>query len=270
MTEWQDDYASVNGIRLHYHRTGGRKPPVILAHGITDNGLCWTRLAKALESQFDLIMVDARGHGLSDKPDHGYGAEDHARDLAELIAVLDLHAPAIVGHSMGAVVAALLADMHPDQVSRLVLEDPAWYPRDDDITEQEIIEHAREWAEAIVERKSRSIEEILAKARQDHPHWDAEEYPPFAQAKSQVSPHVTEYDLVPANPWWGIVPDLKCPVLLLSGDKEGEVAVTPTIAQEVNALNPSIQIKRLSGAGHNVRRDNYADYLQLIQTFLAP
>lgn len=268
MTTWDESYVSINGIRLHYYRTGGKKPSIILAHGVTDNGLGWTRLAKALEAQFDLIMFDARGHGLSDKPTQGYGAEQQARDLAELIRVLELQKPAVIGHSMGAVVATILADRHPDDVSRLVLEDPAWYPRDEDITQEEINEHAREWAEAIANRKTQSVEAIIEKIRLDHPTWDAEEIATLAQAKLQVTPHVTEYDIIPYKPWWEIVPNIKCPVLLITGDAEGKVAISPTMAEEIKSLNPDFQISRLSDAGHNVRRDNFHQYVTVVQEFL--
>ena len=269
MAEWKNEYISVNGVRLHYYRTDGNKPVVILAHGITDNGLCWTRVAKALESEFDLIMFDARGHGLSDKPEQGYGADNLADDLAGLIQSLGLDKPAVVGHSMGGVVAAILAESSPDLIRSLVLEDPAWYPRDEDITEEEIIQHAHDWSEAIVERKKLSAEDITANAKKDHPHWDDEEFPAFAQAKLQVSPHVTEYDLVPHKPWWEIVPNLKCPTLLLTGDKPREVAIQPEMADEIVTLNPSVQIIHLAGAGHNVRRDAFANYVQHVQEFLA-
>jgi N-formylmaleamate deformylase len=269
MTEWHDNYVSVNGLRLHYYRTGGGKPSVVLAHGITDSGLGWTRLAKALETHFDLIMFDARGHGLSDKPDHGYGAKEQARDLGELIFLLDLQKPAVVGHSMGAVVATLLAEMHPDYISRLVLEDPAWYPRDEDITEGEIADHAREWAEAIIRRKAQPAEAVIAKIREDHPLWDADEISSLAEAKLLVSPNVVEFDIVPIKPWWEIIPNLQCPVLLLSGDKEGEVAITPVMAKEINLLNSDIQIARLAGAGHDVRRDQFARYFKLLREFLS-
>ena len=40
------------------------KLPLILALGITDNVLCWTRLAKSLELEYDIIIIDARGHGV--------------------------------------------------------------------------------------------------------------------------------------------------------------------------------------------------------------
>ena len=89
---WTSDYAVANGIKIHYTRTGGTKPPLVLSHGITDNGLCWTRLAQFLEPDYDVIMYDARGHGLSDAPQEGYSYTDMAADLAGLIQALDLEA----------------------------------------------------------------------------------------------------------------------------------------------------------------------------------
>jgi pimeloyl-ACP methyl ester carboxylesterase len=65
--EWFSGDVVANGIRTHYSRTGGQtgggKPPLVLAHGATDSGLCWSRLARALEADYDVIMPDARGHG---------------------------------------------------------------------------------------------------------------------------------------------------------------------------------------------------------------
>ena len=59
MAAWQSSNLEANGWRLHYTRTGGDKPPVVLAHGFSDDGLCWTPVAEALASEYDLIMVDS-------------------------------------------------------------------------------------------------------------------------------------------------------------------------------------------------------------------
>ena len=48
MGDWQTGIVEANGVRLHYTRTGGDKPPVVLAHGVTDDGLCWSPVAAAL------------------------------------------------------------------------------------------------------------------------------------------------------------------------------------------------------------------------------
>src|SRR3954451_3929160 len=56
MGAWQDGEVATNGITLHYTRTGGDKPPLVLAHGFSDDGLCWTPVAEALEADYDIVM----------------------------------------------------------------------------------------------------------------------------------------------------------------------------------------------------------------------
>jgi N-formylmaleamate deformylase len=128
MPEWFSGEVIANGIKIHYWRTGGEGPPVVFSHGITDNGLCWTRLARALEDVYDVIMPDARGHGFSDAPDEGYAPGDQAADLAGLIQALGLikPRPVLIGHSMGAATTAAAAADYPELVRCAILEDPPW------------------------------------------------------------------------------------------------------------------------------------------------
>ena len=73
-------------------------------------------------------MVDARGHGHSDAPERGYGPAEQAEDLAGVIAALGLERPAVLGHSMGAATALVLAGTYPDVPGAILLEDPpAWW-----------------------------------------------------------------------------------------------------------------------------------------------
>ena len=104
-------FCETNGVRIHYRRTGGDKPPVVLLHGLTGNGACWTPLARALEREYDVVMPDARGHGSSSTPLHGYRYADHAEDVLELIRELGLTAPMLLGHSMGGMTAAVVASL---------------------------------------------------------------------------------------------------------------------------------------------------------------
>jgi N-formylmaleamate deformylase len=65
MPKWSDGYVKTNGLRIHYYRTGGNKPQVVINHGAADDGLCWTRIVTELEKDYDVILPDARGHGKS-------------------------------------------------------------------------------------------------------------------------------------------------------------------------------------------------------------
>ena len=92
---WTDGYVFANGIRIHYWRTGANtsKPPLVLAHGSSDDGLCWTNLAKEIQDGYDIIMFDARGHGLSDPPTPSDPSDVQVEDLAGLIKELKLVRP---------------------------------------------------------------------------------------------------------------------------------------------------------------------------------
>ncbi len=95
---WTDGFVMANGIRIHYWRTGGDRPVLLMAHGSSDDGLCWTNLARELEDEYDIIMPDARGHGLSDPPSKSDSADAQAEDLTGLIRALDLEKPIMMGH----------------------------------------------------------------------------------------------------------------------------------------------------------------------------
>ena len=124
-SNWSDGYILTNGIRMHYWRTGGAgKTPLVMAHGSSDDGLCWTNLAKELEANFDIVMIDARGHGLSDPPKPGDPVDVQADDLDGLIRELKLDHPIVMGHSMGSFAAAAFAAKYPDVPRAVVLEDP--------------------------------------------------------------------------------------------------------------------------------------------------
>ena len=103
MSNWFSGDIVSSGIRIRYHRTGGDKPTLLIAHGVTDNGLSWSRFARAMEQNYDVILYDRRGHGFSDAPESGYTFRDHAEDMAGLITALGLDRPHILGHSGGAV-----------------------------------------------------------------------------------------------------------------------------------------------------------------------
>ncbi len=93
MSEWLSKDVIVNGVKVHYYRTGGDKPPFVLAHGATDDGLCWTPVAKVLAEKYDVIMVDALGHGLSDSPEGSNTVDDMANILAATIIALGVENP---------------------------------------------------------------------------------------------------------------------------------------------------------------------------------
>ncbi len=268
--EWFSGDVIANGIRVHYYRTGGDKPPLVLAHGATDDGLCWTPVARALEADYDVIMPDARGHGLSEAPESGYGVHERAADLAGLIQALGLGRPAVGGHSMGAQTVLYLAAGYPDLVRCAILEDPAlWLPgAQRDPAEREA--RAARMRRNMEELKAMSREELIAHCRAQHPDWSEDELGPWADAKLRVSrSFITALRGMDQPPWWEVLPRIQCPVLLITADPDRGAIVTPEAAEEAERLNSRVQVVRLHGAGHNIRREQFAAYMQAVRSFLA-
>ena len=267
MLEWFAGHVIANGIKLHYHRTGGNKPSVVLLHGMTDAGPCWLRLAQALETDYDLIMPDARGHGLSDAPESSYGREDHAADAAGLIDALGLQKPVLIGHSMGAGAAAVAAATYPDKVGGLVLEDPPW--RATEVNEAERAAGAAAWRAAMAANKDKTVEELIALCRQQHPNWDETELRPWAESKQQVSPHAAGFAGGARAAWQETARAIRCPGILITADPALGSIVTPEVAAEAVTLWRQGRVVNLPGAGHNIRREQFAPYLQAVRQFLA-
>lgn len=113
MKQWVNGVCEANGINIHYLRTGGSKPPLLLLHGLTASGACWIPLARTLEDEYDVVMPDARGHGHSSAPPGGYRYGNYASDVLGLIHGLGLDAPVLLGHSMGGMTAAVVASHSP-------------------------------------------------------------------------------------------------------------------------------------------------------------
>ena len=113
-------FLSHEGVSLRYDRTGGG-PAVLLIHGWTCNRTFWERQAQALRDRHTVITVDLRGHGESSRPRTGYSIGAMAGDLEHLVRALKVPRIAIVGWSMGGIIAQELARRLGERASALVL-----------------------------------------------------------------------------------------------------------------------------------------------------
>jgi N-formylmaleamate deformylase len=68
---WIERNLETKDVRIHFLRTGGEGPPVVLLHGLMGDGAYFSPLARALEADFDVVMPDARAHGGSSAPEFG-------------------------------------------------------------------------------------------------------------------------------------------------------------------------------------------------------
>lgn len=268
MTDWYADKIAANGISLHYTRTGGDKPPLVLAHGFSDDGLCWTPVAEQLEADYDVIMVDARGHGRSDAPEQGYTPIDMAADLAGVITGLHLEKPAVLGHSMGGSTAMALAGLYPDLPGAILVEDSGAriFMAGNGAEAQA---RRTQWRQRIINLQSKSRAELVAHARIDTPTWSEAELGPWADAKLRFNPNALNRDGADDVDWPQILRSITCPALLLYADPTRGGGVTGERAAKMQELVPQLQAVHVPGAGHNIRREQFARYMDAVSTFLA-
>jgi pimeloyl-ACP methyl ester carboxylesterase len=90
------------GVQLHTRQWSGTRRAFVLLHGLSSNCTTWDGVAKQLAAAgHRVVSVDQRGHGLSDKPDDGYGFATVASDLSSLLEQLSLQRPIVAGQSWG-------------------------------------------------------------------------------------------------------------------------------------------------------------------------
>lgn len=267
MTRWYSNKIATNGLQLYYTRTGGDKPPVVLAHGFSDDGLCWTPVAEALQAHYDVIMVDARGHGRSDAPEQGYSPKDMAADLAGVITGLGLPKPAVLGHSMGGSTTMALAGLYPDLPGAILIEDSG---ARNFMAGNSAEAQARlnQWRERMVNLQSKTREELIQHARTDTPTWSVAELGPWADAKLRFNLKALNRQGTDEVDWDQILCNITCPALLLYADPERSGGVTQERAAEMQQLVPQLQTVHIPGAGHNIRREQFTSYMDAVSAFL--
>ncbi|MCI0438685.1 MAG: alpha/beta fold hydrolase [Chloroflexi bacterium] len=139
-------YADNNGVRIYYE-VEGDGPPLVLQHGFGDSGEGWraTGYVDALKDDYQLILVDARGHGKSDKP-HDAADYEMRHRVSDIVAALDdlgIERARFLGYSMGGRIgfgigkyaperfsALMIGGMHPYKADRKQLERRARQLRD--------------------------------------------------------------------------------------------------------------------------------------------
>ncbi|MEW6633311.1 MAG: alpha/beta fold hydrolase [Pseudomonadota bacterium] len=98
----------------------GSGAPVLLIHGVGMDAEIWLPQIAAMQDRFDVIAIDMLGHGASPLPPENAGLSDFADQAIRLLDHLGLDSVAVVGHSMGALVAQELALRAPSRVGSLV------------------------------------------------------------------------------------------------------------------------------------------------------
>ena len=255
--------------RLNLHRTSsGAGPVLLMLHGVTRCGADWKPLLPALAEDWTIIALDQRGHGTSPRAG-GYLVTNYIADAVRFVREEIAEPLVIFGHSLGAMVAAVVAAELPNRVRGIILEDPPFHTMGNRIAGSAWQAQFTGMREAA--RKRGSVEEItdaLADIRLPASGGfkrlgdlrDRASLAWSAQCLSQLDPEVLTpviegrwldgYDFPDA------LSRVRCPTLLLQADPSAGGALTDADAESLKSIVSTCQQVRFPGCGHNLHRDH--------------
>ena len=252
-------------------RTDG--PTLVLLHGFTDSGLCWPDAVRRWRHDYRIIAPDARGHGESARFDPATSGSNRSEDMvADVVSILEGLTrgggalPLLIGHSMGAGIAGAVVAARPDLVRAAVLEDPTWFtlpPGDDGLpwedTTQQRVQSFRD-----------DLDAAVARGRTENPLMPEIELRPWAVAKTQLDPSLTDPEqIISQAPWIDDAAAITRPTLVVTGGRDDAVLVGPLSRQRLAELdNHHIEVAVVPGAGHTVRRDCTDAYHQIVDPWI--
>lgn len=271
---WSENYAEVNGIRLHYVRAGRQgSPPLFLIHGWPGWWYEWHMNIGPLSERFDVIVPDMRGYAYSDKPDvppaEGYTPRYFAEDLRQLIRSLSFAKVNIVTHDFGAPWVQRLAYESPELIEKLAFFDPPypgiggrWFEGTQRFEVWYQMLHQLPLAEELVGSSRKATEAYL---RHFLNHWSGrkgvwtdEEVEHYVEAYSQPGALRGGFNCYRAiyndpEPWKGDT-TITAPTLVLWGEKD---AILPSAwADNIPRYFPNATLKILPELGHFMMRED--------------
>jgi esterase len=251
---------TVNGLALHYLEWGKPEaPPIVCVHGYTSSAQAFNALARHLQERYRILALDVRGHGESAwSPTGAYRYADQASDLAAFARQVGLDKFALIGTSMGGVIAMAYAAEHADRLRGLVINDIGPDPEDGSGRITQMVgsrpdEFAMLEEDAITYRAAaspitaaRSLEDQRELAlgvmrRRADGQWVWKMDPVYIRQRVEHGPPQRP-------PLWSALHALGCPTLVVWGT-ESDVLSEAQARRMVDAL-PRGELMRVPGIGH--------------------
>ena len=226
-TGTRDIFVEANGLRHHLVGRGAPGSPVVMmVHGLTQQARVFDSIATRLAGKYHVYALDVRGRGETQwGPADGYMIDNYVADLEAVREALGLDLMALVGTSMGGMISMAYSALHPDRVTRLVLNDIG--PEIDPVGGARIMNMLTTAPEAFTDLKSvaRYYREengpVLAKRSED----EVIEYARWHVRKSDTGVYMWKMDPAVRKPNatpptvapWDAFKRIACPVLVIRG-----------------------------------------------------
>lgn len=261
----------------------GNGPPLVLLHGVLRRGSDFVPLFPHLLTRWQVLALDQRGHGNSDRVAGRYLVTDYVSDVVEWIRATCREPVAIYGHSLGAMVALGAAAELGTNCRAVLLEDPPFETMGSQIAGTPFLSQFQGLTKIV--RPGRTIEELLPELASMPIKIPQQEITiPFGQLRDSVAlrfmasclQHVDRDVLEPivagrwldGYHWQALAQRLRCPSLLLQADGDAGGMLTDADTRRFAELAAGSHIARLPQIGHQMHWQATESVLRIVLAFL--
>lgn len=258
-------------VSLTYAEGPPSGSPLVLLHGITGRWQTFLSVIPALAFRYHIYALDFRGHGRSGRMPGAYHWEAFAQDTIGFLRSRVAEPAVLLGHSLGAMAALLVAAKAPDTVSALVLEDPPLFHYRGPQFEQgwfyKLFIALRDLASS-----GGSVEELASALADLVPEADAAANRAWAKSLSLLDPDVLTM-AIDGRATEGydsdtVLRQITCPVLLLQGDPALGGALEDRDAEYAVSLLSRCTFVHLPGVGHGIHSWQPEAFRRVVVDFL--
>lgn len=279
---WQEFDFPRDGWNLHGVRGPRNGPPLVFLHGVMRRWQTFLPLMPALSSRHEVWSLDLRGHGNSRGPDEGYHVVDYVPDIVALLKT-EASEPAILyGHSLGGMLAALVAATAPDCVRGAIVEDPPFHTMGDRI-------HEAEWQNFFAGLQqfagSTAPVDVLKNQLGDYTWHDKKSEANYRmgdkrdaatlrffawcykQLRSSVLDPLIEGTWLDGYNVGDVFHRIECPVLMLQADPAAGGTLTDADVELALERIRDVNVMRFPGVGHSIHTARTAEVVNAVSIF---
>jgi pimeloyl-ACP methyl ester carboxylesterase len=285
---WSEGVVYANGVRIHYYHAIPEpgKPVIVMVHGVTDNGLCWTTLTQEIQKSYDIFMMDSRGHGLSDPFTDADDGDTLIKDVVGFVHAMNFKKPILLGHSMGAATVMRIGAEYPDLPRAVIMLDPllARMPggalggpsrpvaaAGDARVRPPAAPRALTMfgpPEALIAQNDKPFEDLVATCRKQNTKWDAVDCQYWALSKKQYhGPYSAAQMQAMSNTMQlgDSLAKITAPALILKADAPPDVRKAN---EKAAAVIQHGKLVHIDGAAHNLHHDQRKRTVEELTAFI--
>lgn len=273
-------------VNLNYVEKGVSGTSILLLHGGSSRWQTFKEIIDDLSVHFHVYALDLRGHGKSGRIESNYKIQDYVPDIRDFIEKCIKEPAIIIGHSLGGMIAILLASYYPSGVKALIVGDSPIsleVLKNHTESQKEMTMLWREWsknlplAEIVEKLKAMQVpvaggERTISAAEaygKNHPWFEFMAENLKQNDPNMLSAIIDDFDnTYKAYDMERLFPLIKCPTLIVKGDSNQGSLIRDADISLIKALNNNVKHIEIKGVGHALYMQDKESFIDAILPFI--